>query len=1390
MSGFVNNGYFDFNGLSNGTAIDTSVNAPENPFAAIQGGANTWTASTSSPFEGSASGLNTLGAGVNGTYGYVNIGGSGSRFALGLAFKFSALPTLGSGFWSIFYAGGFMALNSTGHILLNSGGTSGTVFTSTTALSTGTWYYLEFAYTPSATVARLELNIWSATGSLIESYDSGASLAGANVFPTFLRLMDGGNNTTSSTAWNVSWDAFAGDVSLPAGSFPSLVNTFEGQSSGTTLTTSNGGGSSAGLGRSGAAFHTVSTGTGVTAQFSSTKSMKGNQSLALALTDTQAGYFGWTHQANSNTARWAARTYVNFGDPGSTSKWAEDIVQIWSSGNVPIGAIRTDSTGNLQVYNYSGTSTGTLASSATYQVSANTWYRAELAVTPGTTTSNGTVDYAVYVGDSSTAVWSGSLTSVNTNAKVNASRFGRTGTTGYYARTNYFDDPAAYPMASGFIGISATPPVGSSPALTGSGTLGSSATVTASGTATLTGSGSLTTAASPATSVSVALSGAGSLGASGAPTLTTTGSVGANAQVSATSVNTLVTTGHVDANAATSATASAAPTVFPALTGSGALTATGSNPSPKPSVVLTGSGTLAASSTATLATTGSVSANGALSALAEQPITVETTGHVDATARLGAVAFISYEVSGTLPVNVTSLEALAVSAEVTVTTDETTGSSTDGTVVVAPYSALGATPAAVLGTSSGLPTTTAGLIPHEYLPSNTGLSIRILTPAPDLQVIDMVPTYVSANILDEIKGDGSGSFKVSVDDPRFSETPELANYLNVAQVAVDGVICGAFLLKNVHRQLVGTGENAQVVFEFSGPGLREWFRHAVVYPENHNHLPLESLQPGTRYFNFSSPQGNWYNAADWTFPTRMVQVRDTTVGWTAGSTSGNPWGTSPVGWPDVQNQSVFWVWDRDTRPSAPPTGDVYFRREFATTDTRATYTLFVTADSSFQAYIDGVPISAQNLKDSWHYLWEGAIDLGPGTHVLAIKASNYDNTSPAGMACLLYKNGTTADAVLAGDTNTNVEAQLLAWSGDPYWKCLGYPARAPGWTAGDVLSTLIQEGKDRGVAAMQRLELTFTPSADSNGEVWTEPLDWTFDIGLTYYDVVTRLEELACEVYVDPATFQVYAYNKQGTDRSVQTSTSQAVEFKRGHNVLTATEDSQVNFVNSFLVSYGDTKIAEVVDTYNQIPTVGRIEGYAATDSSYDKKTATSVANKMLELGKDPLDSATVTITDVEDHTPWKDFRVGDWVLGPGATGQRQRRVVSIAAAADDKTGNPVFEVELDSRSQDMNDKIARYLARIPAFAALGTALAAGSTGGVTGGGGPVDTGGGGVVTPPDPGTGGGVTDPTGGPVDPGPIPEPYIPPPGGFGTGLAVYVQPFEPDDHSLGVLWYDTDG
>lgn len=158
-------------------------------------------------------------------------------------------------------------------------------------------------------------------------------------------------------------------------------NTAEGQTNGTTLTAANSGGGS------GDAITSMG-GSGGTTIFSSAQSMHGTQSYDCSATsgNTTIPDFDFTASPQG-----AFQFYFRLPVLPSA---AITIAQVRnSSGNA--AKIGVTNVNKLNIQNAAGAAIATFATT----LLANTWYRAEIEVIPGTTATNGTINSGYYLGD-------------------------------------------------------------------------------------------------------------------------------------------------------------------------------------------------------------------------------------------------------------------------------------------------------------------------------------------------------------------------------------------------------------------------------------------------------------------------------------------------------------------------------------------------------------------------------------------------------------------------------------------------------------------------------------------------------------------------------------------------------------------------------------------------------------------------------------------------------------------------------------------------------------------------------------------------------------------------------------------------------------------------------
>lgn len=211
-----------------------------------------------------------------------------------------------------------------------------------------------------------------------------------------------------------------------------LRNNCEGASSGTTITTANSDDNSAG--------DALDISTSGTRTYDNAWVNSGSTSWKCEGTSGNTAILAYDRTDPSV----ATRVYFRFtGNPGETC----GILQARNSGSMGDVHMRTD--GKLQVTDDAGTILFTTASA----LSTSTTYRLEHYVAKGTTTSNGKVSFAYYLGDSPTPVESAfvSTTANMGTADVTSMRFGKlTGIASTWAV--WFDDVAVEYGATAFIG--------------------------------------------------------------------------------------------------------------------------------------------------------------------------------------------------------------------------------------------------------------------------------------------------------------------------------------------------------------------------------------------------------------------------------------------------------------------------------------------------------------------------------------------------------------------------------------------------------------------------------------------------------------------------------------------------------------------------------------------------------------------------------------------------------------------------------------------------------------------------------------------------------------------------------------------------------------------------
>lgn len=221
-----------------------------------------------------------------------------------------------------------------------------------------------------------------------------------------------------------------------------------------------GGAGAGGSGTTVAPANSGPSGTSTGAFFSGTAGISGGNTFVYTTAQKMHGTYGALVDRASGTtpmylqrsftggpgARGVVRMYVRFATL-PTSNYG--LIRIQNSLASNAISVFVDGTGKLIVQSAAGTTIFT----ATTALSVNTWYRVEVAVAPGSTTTTGAYNFAYYTGDGTTAIETASTTTGNfgTQPDVAYARVGRfdtsSGTGGYY-----LDDVATELKGAGLIG--------------------------------------------------------------------------------------------------------------------------------------------------------------------------------------------------------------------------------------------------------------------------------------------------------------------------------------------------------------------------------------------------------------------------------------------------------------------------------------------------------------------------------------------------------------------------------------------------------------------------------------------------------------------------------------------------------------------------------------------------------------------------------------------------------------------------------------------------------------------------------------------------------------------------------------------------------------------------
>lgn len=364
------------------------------------------------------------------------------------------------------------------------------------------------------------------------------------------------------------------------------------------------------------------------------------------------------------------------------------------------------------------------------------------------------------------------------------------------------------------------------------------------------------------------------------------------------------------------------------------------------------------------------------------------------------------------------------------------------------------------------------------------------------------------------------------------------------------------------------------------------------------------------------------------------------------------------------------------------------------------------------------------LPDTWGRQWRDPLK-GPGTGSFSIHAQNPHLTANPGI--LDYGNIVRCylDEVLRFAFLIEKKTVTVAGEGDDAARVVNVSGRGvlakleesvvylSEGLSGDVERTsegFLNAGwwmEELLIESLLRGELTavtraFTFERDSNGALWEVPLLINERAGTDLLRVAERHAEVAVDAWMSP-TLALHYYNERGVDRTIQTDFVAPVILRPGHNIveLSADEDGVIRNVLLIETPAGWLERSDPAS----VGAYGRRVSFLSLGNVTDGGQVDRVADAIFARNAQPAPDLTLEVADVDDHRPYLNFGVGDWVLAPNLDGNLVKHRVRAINVTEDDEGRPRFPIELATVGDELETRMARWL----------EAMSRGTMGGVAG---------------------------------------------------------------------------
>lgn len=353
---------------------------------------------------------------------------------------------------------------------------------------------------------------------------------------------------------------------------------------------------------------------------------------------------------------------------------------------------------------------------------------------------------------------------------------------------------------------------------------------------------------------------------------------------------------------------------------------------------------------------------------------------------------------------------------------------------------------------------------------------------------------------------GAGELRIDNTDPDLA----LIDDDDLIRFELHGSADIVIMPNDIDRQTIAEAEEVDEATTIRGPGHLAVLEEAVVYPSRGVGVrPIQEDRP----FSWASVEfdDSWWE-----------QAHEITGGVT-------DWWSGVGSWPGGLSSGLgsVWIWDNAADYTWAPAGDVFFRRDF-TVPADGIYTIAFLADDRGHFYIDGQKVlETRNWTNSDADTATEDVELTAGSHTAAVWAQNNPGqlgNNPAGIRVIVAPrnlDGTLGTPVCVSDGN---------------WKVLPRPIYPLGMTPGEVMRLCISEAQARG--ALTGVTTTFTDDVDSAGIPWGVSWDIATKVGTDYLTFFRELTNSYVDLWMSPAGFELWAWQKNGRGDDVDVSLS------------------------------------------------------------------------------------------------------------------------------------------------------------------------------------------------------------------------------------------------------------